>query len=215
MFLDRLEAGFLLAIKLKKYKHDPVVVLAVPRGGVPVAYTVAHELGFPLEVIFTRKIGHPVDEGYAIGAVSLTDYFIVPHANVSEEYINQEVRRVRISLKEMYTKFRGDCDPINLKGKTVIVIDDWVATGNTIMKAVNVLRKSEPGKIVIAVPVASKSVIQKLSQEVDEVIVVMVPHEFYGVGAFYQYFQQVSNEKVMFYLNKLRNLRKTSYEVKQ
>ncbi|MEJ6981885.1 phosphoribosyltransferase family protein [Pedobacter sp. P351] len=210
MFLDRLEAGSLLAIKLKKYKNDPGVVLAVPRGGVPVAYGVANELGFPLEVIFTRKIGHPGNEEYAIGAASLTDYFIIPHANVSEEYITQEVQKVRIRLKEMYTKFMGDSVPINLKGKTVIVIDDGIATGNTMMETVNILRKSEPGKIVIAVPVASKSAIQKLSQEVDEVIVVMVPHEFFGVGAFYQNFQQVSDENVMFYLNKLRSLRKAS-----
>lgn len=208
MFLDRLEAGLFLASKLKKYKDDPGVVLAVPRGGVPVAYVVAKELGFPLEVILTKKIGHPRNEEYAIGAASLTDYFIIPHVNVPEEYIIQEVERVRVRLKEMYQKFMGDSVPADLKGKTVIVVDDGIATGNTMLGTISVLRKSEPGKIVVAVPVASKSAVQKLSKEVDEVIAVMIPHEFYGVGQFYQDFKQVSDESVIFYLNKLKDLKK-------
>ena len=193
MFRDRIEAGLLLAAKLKKYKNDPGIVLAVPRGGVPVAYAVAKELGFPVEVILTKKIGHPMHKEYAIGAASLTDYFIVPHDDVTEEYIQQELLRVRSRLKEMYIKFMGDKEPGNLKGKTVIVIDDGVATGNTLMGTINVLRKSNPGKIVIGVPVASKSAVEKLSKEVDEVVAVIIPEEFYGVGAFYENFEQVSD----------------------
>src|ERR1035437_6998882 len=198
MFRDRLEAGLLLAAKLKKYKNDPGVVLAVPRGG------------FPVEVILTKKIGHPMHKEYAIGAASLTDYFIVPHDDVTEEYIQQELQRVRSRLKEMYIRFMGDKEPENLKGKTVIVIDDGIATGNTLMATVNVLRKSNPGKIVIGVPVASKSAVQKLSKEVDEVVAVIIPEEFYGVGAFYENFEQASDEDVMFYLDKLRELRKVA-----
>ena len=210
MFRDRIEAGLMLAAKLKKYKNDPGIVLAVPRGGVPVAYAVAKELGFPIEVILTKKIGHPMNKEYAIGAASLTDYFIVPHDDVTEEYIQQELQRVRSRLKEMYKRFMGDKEPESLKGKTVIVIDDGIATGNTLMGTVNVLRKSNPGKIVIGVPVASKSAVQKLSKEVDEVVAVMIPEEFYGVGAFYENFEQVSDEEVMFYLDKLRELRKVA-----
>ena len=210
MFRDRIEAGLLLAAKLKKYKNDPGVVLAVPRGGVPVAYAVAKELVFPVEVILTKKIGHPMHKEYAIGAASLTDYFIVPHDDVTEEYIQQELQRVRSRLKEMYIRFMGDKEPEKLEGKTVIVIDDGIATGNTLMGTVNVLRKSNPGKIVIGVPVASKNAIQKLSKEVDEVVAVMIPDEFYGVGAFYEDFEQVSDEEVMFYLDKLRELRKAA-----
>ena len=208
MFQNRIEAGLLLAAKLRKYKNDPGIVLAVPRGGVPVAYAVAKELGFPIEVILTKKIGHPVNKEYAIGAASLTDYFIIPHENISEEYIQQEVERIRIRLKEMYKRFMGDREPENLQGKTVIVIDDGIATGNTLMGTVNVLRKSKPGKIIIAVPVASKSAVTKLSSEVDEVIALLIPKEFYGVGAFYEDFEQVSDEEVMLYLDKLRELRK-------
>ena len=210
MFHDRLEAGLLLAAKLKKYKNDPSIVLAVPRGGVPVAYAVAKELGFPVEVVLTKKIGHPTNKEYAIGAASLTDYFIVPHENVTEDYIEQELHRVRSRLKEMYIRFMGDKEPENLKGKTVIVIDDGIATGNTLLGTVNVLRKSNPGKIVIGVPVASKSAVQKLSKEVDEVVAVLIPEEFYGVGAFYEDFKQVSDEEVMFYLDKLRELREAA-----
>ncbi|MGZ8511184.1 MAG: phosphoribosyltransferase [Chitinophagaceae bacterium] len=208
MFRDRIDAGMLLAAKLARYKNDPGVVLAVPRGGVPVAYVVARELGFPIEVILTKKIGHPMNKEYAIGAASLTDYFILPHENVTEEYIEQELERVRSRLKEMYTRFMGDEEPQELEGKTVIIIDDGIATGNTIMGTVNVLRKSNPGKIVIGVPVASKTAIKKLSKEVDDVVAVVVPDEFYGVGAFYEDFEQVSDEEVIFYLDKLRELRK-------
>lgn len=208
MFRDRIEAGLLLAAKLKKFQNDPGIVLAVPRGGVPVAYAVARELGFPIEVILTKKIGHPINKEYAIGAASLTDYFIVPHADVTEEYVEQEVQRVRNRLKEMYTRFMGDKEPANLEGKTVIVIDDGIATGNTLMGTVHVLRKSKPGKIVIGVPVASQSAVQKLKKEVDEVIALLIPENFYGVGAFYEDFEQVSDEEVMLYLDKLRELKK-------
>jgi putative phosphoribosyl transferase len=208
MFHDRLFAGLLLAEKLKKYRNDPGVILAVPRGGVPVAYAVAKELGFPVEVILTKKIGHPINKEYAIGAASLTDYFIIPHQDVTEEYIQKELLRVRARLKEMYTKFMGNKEPENLEGKTVIVIDDGIATGNTLLSTINVLRKSNPRKIIIGVPVASKNAVQKLSKEVDEVVAVMIPEEFHGVGAFYENFEQVSDEEVIFYLDKLRGLRK-------
>lgn len=208
MFHDRIDAGIQLATKLKKYKNEPGIVLAVPRGGVPVAYAVARELNFPIEVVLTKKIGHPMNKEYAIGAASLTDYFVIPHDDVSDSYIEEELKRVRIRLREMYKRFMGDREPENLEGKTVIVIDDGIATGNTLLGTVNVLQKSKPGKIVVAAPVASSSAVQKLAKEVDEVIVVLTPKVFYGVGAFYEDFEQVSDEEVMDYLDKLRELRK-------
>ena len=208
MFRDRIEAGLLLASRLKKYQHDPGVILAVPRGGVPVAYAVAKELGLPLEVILTKKIGHPMNPEYAIGAASLTDYIIVPHDDVSQDYIDNEIVKIRKKLKEMYVKFMGDKEPENLRGKTVIVIDDGVATGNTLLSTVDMLRKSDPAKIVVAVPVAPAAAVSKLNQVVDDVVVVLVPESFYGVGSFYEDFEQVSDEEVIFYLNKLRELKK-------
>jgi putative phosphoribosyl transferase len=208
MFQDRIEAGTLLAAKLRKYKSEEGIVLAVPRGGIPVAYAVAKALNFPVEVVLTKKIGHPGNKEYAIGAASLTDYFVVPHANVSDLYIREEVKRIRERLKEMYKKFMGDAEPENITGKTVIVIDDGIATGNTLLATIHVLRKSKPRKIIIAVPVASRSAVEKLAQEADEVVVVLVPDEFYGVGAFYENFEQVTDEEVMFYLSKLKELKK-------
>lgn len=198
-----------MAEKLKKFKNDPGVVLAVPRGGVPVAYVVAKELGFPIEIMLTKKIGHPTNKEYAIGAASLTDHFIVPHENVSDEYIRSELEIVRKRLKEMYRKFMGEKEPASLEGKTVIVVDDGMATGNTLLGSIRVLRKSMPGKIIIAVPVASSNAVEKIAPEVDEVVTVLIPEEFYGVGAFYDDFEQVSDEEVLFYLDKLKELGKT------
>ena len=208
MFADRIEAGILLAAKLKKYKNEPGIILAVPRGGVPVAYAVATELDFPVEVVLTKKIGHPMNKEYAIGAASLTDYFVEPHENVSDAYIQQELIRIRKRLREMYAKFMGEEKPASLEGKTVIVIDDGIATGNTILSTIQVLRKSNPGKIIIAVPVAAQSAVDKISRVADEVITVITPHIFHGVGAFYKDFSQVSDEEVIFYLNRLKEFKK-------
>jgi putative phosphoribosyl transferase len=208
MFHDRLEAGLSLSLSLKKYKNEPGIVLAVPRGGAPVAYAVAWGLGYPMEVILTKKIGHPLNKEYAVGAASLTDYFTVPHEDVSEEYIQSELVKIRTRLREMYKIFMGDNEPEDLEGKTVIIIDDGMATGNTILATVQVLRKSKPRKIIIGVPVASKSAVKKLEKEVDEVVAVLIPDEFSGVGAFYEDFEEVSDEEVIFYLNKIREIRK-------
>ena len=208
MFHDRNEAGRLLAAKLKKYQNESGIVLAVPRGGIPLAYIVAIELGFPVEVILTKKIGHPRNKEYAIGAASLSDYFVIPHNDVSEKYIEQELQAIRSRLKEMYKKFMGDKTPENIDGKTVIVIDDGMATGNTLMGTIKLIRKSHPAKIIIGVPVASKEAVEKLSKEVDEVLTLLIPETFYGVGAFYENFNEVSDEEVVFYLSKLKELRK-------
>jgi predicted phosphoribosyltransferase len=208
MFRDRTEAGRLLAAKLIKYKDEPGVVLAVPRGGVPLAYIVATGLGFPLDIILTKKIGHPLQKEYAIGAASLSNYFVVPHKDVPDAYVQSELLAIRARLKEMYRKFMGDHAPEDIAGKTVIVIDDGMATGNTLLGTIKLIRKGKPGKIVIGVPVASKEAVGKLAGLVDEVVAVLVPETFYGVGAFYENFHEVSDDEVSFYLEKLRRLRK-------
>lgn len=208
MFRDRLDAGAQLAAKLRKYKDDPGIVLAVPRGGIPVAYMVAKTLGFPMELVLTKKIGHPMNPEYAIGAASLQDYFVVPHENVTDAYIESEVGRIRKRLRAMQDKFMEQTDPAELKGKTVIIIDDGMATGNTALGTVKVLQKSNPAKIVIGVPVASESAVEKLAPEVEEVVAVLVPSFFYGVGAFYSDFAQVTEEEALHYLDKLRQLRR-------
>ena len=203
MFRDRMEAGLILAARLQKYKDKEGVLLAVPRGGVPVAYAVAKELRLPVQLILTKKIGHPLNKEYAIGAAGLSDYFVIPHDNVTDDYIEEELTRIRTRLREMQKLFMGNKEPLSLEGKTVIVVDDGIATGNTLLGTINLLRKSKPGKIVIGVPVASGKAIEKLSEVADEVVAVLVPDEFYGVGAFYEDFQQVSDEEVKFYMDKL------------
>lgn len=202
MFSDRIEAGSLLAGQLKKYEGQPGVVLAIPRGGVPVAYAVAKELGLPLDIVLIKKIGHPGNKEYAIGAANLTDYFVIPHADVPSSYITEEVERIRQRLKEMYQEFMAGKEPENLENKTVIIVDDGVATGSTLLGTVYMLRKSKPARIVIAVPVASKSAVDVLSEAADEVIALLIPEQFFGVGEFYEDFAQVSDEEVLYYLNK-------------
>lgn len=205
MYADRIEAGLVLADQLKKYAGQPGVVLAVPRGGVPLGFIIARELKLPLEILLSKKIGHPNNPEYAIGAVSLTDRVIIPHEGVSNEYIESETKRIREKLKENYKKFMGDNKPTDLKDKIVIIVDDGIATGNTLLSTVKMLRNQKPAKIVIAAPVASRSSVEKISKLVDEMIVPLIPKEFYGVGGFYKNFDQVSDEEVLMYLSKLNN----------
>lgn len=207
MFQNRSDAGRLLASKLKKYQNMPGVLLAVPRGGVPVAYEVAKELNMPLEVILVKKLGHPLNKEYAIGAVSLKDMFVIPHEDVTDFYIQTEVEKIRRRLQEMQKKFMGDAEPENLQGKTIVIIDDGVATGNTLLATIRLLRNEKPLKVVVAVPVISKSAARKIRIEADELITVFIPETFYGVGAFYDDFTQVSDEEVMDYLKKLKSLK--------
>lgn len=207
MFHDRSEAGRLLAEKLRKYQNIPGVLLAVPRGGVPVAYEVAKELNMPLEIVLVKKLGHPLNKEYAIGAVGLKDMFVIPHENVTEFYIQNQVQKIRGRLQEMRKKFMGDKEPDDIQGKTVIIIDDGVATGNTLLATIQILRKQKPAKLVVAAPVVSRSAAYKLNKEVDELIAVLIPESFYGVGVFYQDFTQVSDEEVLEYLQKLKEFK--------
>lgn len=206
MFRDRLDAGRQLAVKLIQYKNEPGVILAIPRGGVPVAFELAKEFKMPLELVLTKKIGHPSNKEYAIGAASLYDYFIVPHENVTTQYIEEELVSIRSRLNEMSRKFMKGKSPIQLEGKTIIIVDDGVATGNTLMGTVNLLKKSNPKKMVIAVPVASKIAFYKLSKEVDEIVALLIPEIFHGVGEFYEDFEQVSDEEVNELLDKINDM---------
>ena len=208
MFKNRIEAGIQLAAKLTKFKNQSGVLLAVPRGGVPVAYAIAKELKLPVELLLTKKIGHPMNKEYAIGAASINDYFIANPEDISEEYIKNELYRIRTRLKEMKEKFKKNIEPTNLQDKIVIIIDDGIATGNTLLGTIHLLRKKKPNKIVIAVPVASKKGFNKLLKEVDEIVTIQIPEIFHGVGEFYENFEQVSDKEVIYYLQKIDELEK-------
>ena len=201
MFKDRYDAAFQLAKKLEKYKNKDGIVLAVPRGGVPLGYVIAKKLGLPLEIILSKKIGHPNNPEYAIGAVSLHGVVVNDEVmDVSKDYIQKESDRILHVLKEKYNLFMGNRKQTELKEKTVILVDDGIATGSTLMATIEVIKKSKPKEIVIAIPVAPPHTAQKISQLVDDFICLITPIEFAGVGQFYKDFSQVSDEEVIHFL---------------
>ncbi|MBS1525944.1 MAG: phosphoribosyltransferase [Bacteroidetes bacterium] len=205
MFKDRIDAGYALAERLSKYQGTDSIVLAIPKGGVPIGYIVANELGLPLEPIFAKKIGHPGHKEYAIGAVSTWGSFVLPHSGVPESYIREETARIEAYLKQMQNTYMSGYFPTQLKGKTVIVIDDGIATGNTLLATINTLKQQRPAKIIVAVPVSTASGYDLLSGHCDELISVIIEKQhFYGVGAYYHNFSDVSQDEVVYYLDKNR-----------
>lgn len=202
-FNDRYDAAMQLAPLLEKYKNEKGVILAVPRGGVPIGYYLAKYLDFPLDLLMTKKLGHPGNEEFAIGAVSLEGSIVEETTGVPEQYIREETRRISEQLKERYIKFMGNKEPVDIKGKIIIVVDDGVATGRTILSTIKILRNKEPRKIVVAVPVASEEAADRIREVVDDFICLHTPYPFYGVGRFYADFTQVEDEDVLLLLNEL------------
>ena len=206
MFQNRQDAAQRLAQRLEKYRGKDGIVLAIPRGGVPVGYVIARQLGFPLEVVLSKKIGHPNNSEYAIGSVSLDGVAVDERAasGISAAYIEQQASHIQARLRESYQLFMDGRQPTSLNGKTVIVVDDGIATGNTMASTVQAIRKSQPARLIVAVPVAPPHAQRMLSPQVDEFVCLLLPHEFAAVGQFYVDFDQVSDEEV------IRLLRKSS-----
>jgi predicted phosphoribosyltransferase len=203
-FIDRYDAAMQLVRHLEKYKQEEGVILAVPRGGVPIGYYLARHLDFALDLLMTKKLGHPYNKEYAIGAVGLEDTIIEDAADdIPEGYIEQEITRIRQQLAERYKKFMGEKKPVNIRGKVVIVVDDGVATGRTILATLKMLRSKQPKKLVVAVPVASREAAERIRQEVDDFICLYTPTPFYGVGRFYRDFSQTEDKEVMMLLKEL------------
>ena len=197
MFNDRADAGRQLAEKLRKYSGENSILLAIPRGGVTVAYEISKELKIPVDVIIVRKVGHPYNPEYALGAVGVDGSFIhTAHGQgVSQEYIDSMVREKQSEAKERYLELRGDKPPIDLKDKIAILVDDGVATGSTMLMAVMLVKEKNPKKIVIAVPVAPPDTIKQLEKVADEVINLLAPYGFMAIGQYYRDFSQVSTEE--------------------
>jgi predicted phosphoribosyltransferase len=202
LFGNRSEAGRLLAAKLAKYADKPdVIVLALPRGGVPVGYEVAHALHAPLDVFVVRKLGIPGHEELAMGAVAtggvrvLNDQVVrglgIPD-NVIEAVANWELQE----LQRRERLYRGNRPPPDVRGKTVTLVDDGLATGSTMLAGVQALRRLGPARIVVAVPVASGDTCQLLEEYVDEVVCAATPEPFYAVGLWYRDFSQTTDEEV-------------------
>ena len=199
MFKDRIDAGTQLAEKLLEFKSQNVVVLAIPRGGLPLGAIIAKALNAPLDVVLTKKIGHPYNKEYAIGAVSLKNSILSDAIGVTKGYIEEEKARLRKKLKESHNQYYKEGVSQDLKDKTVIIIDDGIATGNTILVTIELVKMQNPNKIVVAIPVAPPSTVRKLeaSSEVDEVICLETPYNFHAVGQFYQEFYQVSDQEAI------------------
>jgi len=198
-FTNRKEAGTELAGRLITYRDADVVVLAVPRGGLPVGAMVAKSLGAPLDVALSKKIGHPYNPEYAIGAVSLTDMVLTGEPGVPEAYITQQVQQIRRQLRQRYEAYHKNRLPVPLKDKVVILVDDGMATGNTIQVLTKLIFQQHPAKIVVAIPVAPPAAVAKIREEphVDEVVCLYSPDDFRAVGQYYLHFYQVSDEEAI------------------
>jgi predicted phosphoribosyltransferase len=209
-FHDRIEAGRLLAEKLRSYANRPdVLVLALPRGGVPVAYEVARALNAPLDVFLVRKLGVPGHEEFAMGAIATGGVRVlnaqaVRGLQIPEYVIEAVAAREQQELARRERLYRGDRPPPDVRCKTVILVDDGLATGATMQAAVRALRQQQAKRIVIAVPVAAPETCEMLREEVDDIICAVTPEPFHAVGLWYEDFSQTSDEEVRELLERAR-----------
>ncbi|KKS64483.1 phosphoribosyl transferase [Candidatus Daviesbacteria bacterium RIFCSPLOWO2_01_FULL_43_38] len=206
VFSDRNEAGEMLARALEKYKGKDIIIYALPKGGVVTATQVAKKLHAPLDILIIRKIGHPYNPEYALCAVSLNSQLVCDEeelAQVDKNWFQEELERQKVRAKEQYKLYNKNKKPLPAKGKIAIIVDDGIATGLTIKAAIQEITRENPKKIIIAVPIVPKDVEQELKAVVDELIALEIPEEFIGsVGAYYNYFPQVSDEEVIKLLQK-------------
>lgn len=202
MFENRKEAGQQLAQELSEYAgRDDVVVLGLPRGGVPVAFEVAKALKAPLDVFVVRKLGLPRNPELAMGAIASGDVRVmnenvVRKSGVSDRAIERVIEQEREKLKEREEIYRGARPRVDLEGKTVLLIDDGLATGATMRAAIRALREHNPQKVVVAVPTAPPETCAEFEEIVDEIICVTTPRLFMGVGGAYRDFSQTTNQEV-------------------
>ncbi|HBG81618.1 TPA: phosphoribosyltransferase [candidate division CPR2 bacterium] len=208
MFKNRVEAGKELASHLLKYKSENGIVLGLPRGGVVPACKVAKALNWPLDVFISRKITAPLNPEYAIGAITenglleLNDELISELPDIDAEYIAHEIKHQKEEIARRKELFRNGRDLPDLKKKTVILVDDGVATGFTLLAAINSLRKLGAKKIIAAVPIVPKEIKKAFNEKVDQFIALKTPEVFFAVGEFYEEFPQVEDEEVIKILQK-------------
>lgn len=202
LFRDRVEAGRVLADKLRPHAGDPdQIVLALPRGGVPVAAEVARALHAPLDLFLVRKLGVPGHEELAMGAIASGDVRIlnrevVDYLNIPEHVIHDEAHKEMLELRRQEALYRHNRPFPVIEGKTVILIDDGLATGTTMRAAIHALKKLHPKRVIVAVPVGAEQTCEQLADEVDELICAEMPEDFSGVGRWYDDFQPTSDETV-------------------
>jgi predicted phosphoribosyltransferase len=201
-FRNRYEAGALLAEKLTAYANNPeVIVLALPRGGVPVGAEVARKLNVPFDLFVVRKLGLPGHPELAMGAIAsggvrVFNGDVVNALRIPDDVINAVSAMEFQELKRREQAYRDDLPPPEVEGKTVIIVDDGIATGSTMVAAISALRQLNVERIVVATPTVARSTYEYLRENADEVVAVLVPEEFYGVGQWYEDFSQTSDEEV-------------------
>lgn len=211
IFRDRSHAGKKLANKLSKFKdRDDVVVLALPRGGVPVAYEVAQKLNAPLDIFLVRKLGVPGHEELAMGAIAtggvrVLNQDVVEYLKIPPRVIDAVAAKEMQELKRREVKYRGDRPEPDVTGKTIILIDDGLATGSTIRAAAQALRQQAPARTVVGVPVSAPQTCDEYRIGVDEIICVVTPEPFLGVGQWYDDFSQTTDEEVHDLLERARD----------
>jgi predicted phosphoribosyltransferase len=202
IFRDRSEAGRLLAFRLAEFvNREDVTVLGLPRGGVPVAFEVAQALHAPLDVFVVRKLGTPGQEELAMGAIAsggvrVLNTDVISALEIPPETVEAEARAEERELERREQEFRGNRAPIEVRDRTVILVDDGLATGSTMKAAVAALRAKEPRRIVVAVPVAARSTCEEMQALADAVVCLHAPAEFFAVGQWYRTFPQTSDDEV-------------------
>lgn len=200
LFKDRVDAAQKLAKKLGNLRNENPVILAIPRGGVVTGNVIAKKLGAKLDIIISRKIGAPYNPELAIGAVMHDGSFfpnrdIITTLNVPTEYIEREIRSELKEIKRRAMKFRGNVE-YHLEDKTVVLVDDGIATGATMFAAVEWVKNQHPKRVIVAIPVGPQDTMERLSS-IAEVVVLSVPVYFNAVGQFYNKFEQVDDHQVI------------------
>jgi predicted phosphoribosyltransferase len=209
-FANRADAGRRLATRLQRYANNPrALVLALPRGGVPVAFEIAEALHLPLDVLLVRKLGVPGHEELAMGAVTsrlaFLDHRIVEHLDISQSQIEDTIRRERTELARREHAYRDDRPPPEVEGRIVLCVDDGLATGASMRAAVAALREGHPARIVVAVPVAAGEIAADMREVADDVVVDLLPERFRAVSPWYADFSQTSDSEVRDLLRRAGN----------
>jgi len=213
MFHNRKEAGQALAMRVAALRPERPVVLALPRGGVPVAAEVAGRLRAPLGLLITRKIGAPGQEELALGAVGgepPVTYFntgLLRELGLSEADLKQDVEAKLVEIAARRRRYLGSRPAPDLSHRTVIVVDDGIATGASVKVALAILRRQKPARVILAVPVAPEAAVEELAGEVDELVCLATPSPFVAVGAHYAMFPQVSDTEVVHHLREHQGAR--------